>query len=90
MKPTSHDTTLVCVFPPTAAFEQQGKLNYTDSRLIATTEDRACTKARDLMCKYNLGNPIAANFFLAEYDDFVPKLYKMLDENLQKQKSSQQ
>ena len=72
----------------TAAFEQQGKLNYTDKRLIATTEDRACTKARDLISKYNLGDAIAANFFLAEYDDFVPKLYKMLEENLQEQQKS--
>lgn len=69
-----------------AAFEQSGRLSYTEERLIATTEERANTKARELISKYKLGNPIAANFYLAEYDDFVPKLYKMLDENLQRKK----
>jgi hypothetical protein len=28
--------------------------------------------------KYKLGDPIAVNYFLAEFDDYVPKLYEKL------------
>lgn len=28
--------------------------------------------------KYNLGNPVAGNFYQAQYDDYVPLLYKQL------------
>lgn len=28
--------------------------------------------------KYQLGDPIAGNFYLAEFDDYVPELYKQL------------
>lgn len=30
--------------------------------------------------KYNLGAPVAGNFYQAEYDDYVPELYKQLGE----------
>ena len=30
--------------------------------------------------KYNLGVPIAVNFYQAAYDDYVPILYKQLGE----------
>nr|AAL91110.1 16kDa-like protein [Onchocerca volvulus] len=29
--------------------------------------------------KHNLGNPIAGNFFMAQYDDHVPKVHQQLD-----------
>ena len=35
-------------------------------------------KIRDFAAKYNLGDPIAANFYKAEYDNYVPLLYKQL------------
>lgn len=28
--------------------------------------------------KYNLGNPVAGNLYQAQYDDYVPLLYKQL------------
>lgn len=28
--------------------------------------------------KYNLGDPVAGNFYQAKYDDYVPILYKQL------------
>lgn len=33
---------------------------------------------KNFACKYNLGNPIAANFFLAQFDCYVPILDKKL------------
>ena len=35
-------------------------------------------KIRDFAKKYNLGEPIAGNFYQAEWDDYVPKLYEQL------------
>lgn len=32
------------------------------------------TSTRDFAVKYNLGNPIAGNFYQAQYDDYVLKL----------------
>ena len=29
--------------------------------------------------KYALGNPVSGNFYLAEWDDYVPTLYKQLE-----------
>ncbi|XP_055849017.1 protein D1-like [Episyrphus balteatus] len=40
-----------------------------------TRTGRTSTKARDLIKEYNLGNPVAGNFYLAEYDDYVPILH---------------
>lgn len=73
-------------FVTVAAFEHQGRIEYTDAKLSATTANRACTKTRDLVAKYKLGTPVAANYFLAEYDEFVPLLYKKLAENEKQQK----
>ncbi len=35
-------------------------------------------KIRNFAKKYNLGDPVAANFYQAEWDDYVPKLYEQL------------
>ena len=43
-----------------------------------STQGRASTKAADFTAKYNLGQPVAANMFQAEHDDYVPKLYEKL------------
>ncbi len=43
-------------------------------------EKRGGWKAQAFVQKHGLGNPIAGNFFQAEYDDYVPKLYKQLGE----------
>ena len=59
-------------------FKQSGRVTYTDPKLELSTKDRNNTKTTDLATKYNLGNPVAGNFFKAEYDDYVPQLYKKL------------
>ncbi|KAI8130329.1 Phosphatidylethanolamine-binding protein like protein F40A3.3 [Lucilia cuprina] len=37
-------------------------------------EGRFNVKTRDIIAKYNLGNPIAGNYYLCQYDDYVPIL----------------
>lgn len=59
-------------------FKQSGKLTFTDPRQGLTATGRGGTNTRDLIAKYNLGNPVAGNFYQAEWDDYVPKLYAKL------------
>ncbi|XP_055902815.1 protein D2-like [Eupeodes corollae] len=41
-------------------------------------EGRPGTKARDLIKEYDLGVPVAGNFFRAQFDDYVPILHAQL------------
>ena len=61
-----------------AVYKQPGRVDYTDAKVGLTTSGRASTKASDIATKYNLGEPVAANFCQAEWDDYVPKLYEKL------------
>ena len=60
-------------------YKQPGKLTCSEKCLPNnSTANRGGWKARAFVEKYKLGNPIAGNFYLAEYDDYVPKLYQQL------------
>jgi hypothetical protein len=41
-------------------------------------DNRGKFSIRNFAKKYNLGNPIAGNFYQAQWDDYVPKLYEQL------------
>jgi len=59
--------------------QPEGKINFDERRLTNRSgEHRASFKIRDFAKKYKLGEPIAANFYQAEWDDYVPKLYEQL------------
>jgi len=59
--------------------QPEGKINFDERRLTNRSGDhRASFKIREFALKYKLGEPIAANFFQAEWDDYVPKLYEQL------------
>lgn len=45
-----------------------------------SAEHRGKFSIRKFAEKYNLGQPIAGNLYQAQYDDYVPKLYKQLGE----------
>lgn len=60
-------------------YKQPGRIeDYSDLKLGLSVDNRGCTKANDVSSKYNLGNPVAGNFYQAEWDDYVPELYKKL------------
>lgn len=60
-------------------YKQPGKLNPDEKRLPNTSGDhRGCFKISNFAKKYNLGQPIAGNFYQAKWDDYVPKLYEQL------------
>jgi len=60
-------------------YEQPEKLKFDEQKLTNRSGDhRGKFAIRKLAKKYNLGEPIAGNFFQAEWDDYVPKLYEQL------------
>ncbi|CAH0564901.1 unnamed protein product [Brassicogethes aeneus] len=60
-------------------YKQPGKLNCDETKLKNNSgKNRGNFAVRKFAKKYNLGEPIAANFYQAEYDDYVPKLYAQL------------
>ncbi|ODM89616.1 Phosphatidylethanolamine-binding protein 1 [Orchesella cincta] len=60
-------------------YEQPEKLTFDEKRLTNRSGDgRGKFSIRNFAKKYNLGQPIAGNFYQAEWDDYVPKLYEQL------------
>ena len=59
-------------------FKQKGHVTYTDPKIGITSKGRSNTKVKDLIHKYDLGSPVAGNFFLAQWDSYVPEVYKKL------------
>jgi len=61
-------------------YKQQGKINDAEHGNLPNTsgENRGKWKVSKFAQKHNLGDPVAGNFFQAEWDDYVPKLYKQL------------
>nr|WEY07714.1 phosphatidylethanolamine-binding protein [Ephestia kuehniella] len=60
-------------------YKQPGKLNFDEPRLTNTSDaNRGKFSIAKFAAKYKLGNPVAGNFYQAQYDDYVPLLYKQL------------
>lgn len=60
-------------------YKQDGKINFDEKRLPNNSgDDRGCFSIAKFACKYKLGDPVAGNFYQAEWDDYVPILYKQL------------
>ncbi|GBP10466.1 Phosphatidylethanolamine-binding protein 1 [Eumeta japonica] len=61
-------------------YKQPSKLSFDEKRLPNNSGDgRGGFKIAAFAKKYNLGSPIAGNFYQAEFDDYVPKLYAKLE-----------
>lgn len=60
-------------------YKQNGKINFDEPRLPNTSgENRGGFSIAKFANKYNLGTPVAGNFYQAKWDDYVPELYKQL------------
>lgn len=60
-------------------YRQPGPLKFDETRLTNTSGDgRGGFRVSKFAEKYGLGVPVAGNFYEAEYDDYVPILYKQL------------
>ena len=61
--------------------QQNGKIKPDEKKLTnRSAEGRGKFSIDSFAKKYDLGNPVAANFYQAQYDDYVPELYKQLNE----------
>jgi len=54
------------------------RLKYFFIIFFRSAEKREKFSIAKFALKYNLGNPVAGNFYQAQYDDYVPLLYKQL------------
>jgi len=60
-------------------YKQSGKLSFTEQRLTNRSgAGRGGQSVSKFANKYKLGDPIAGNFYQAEWDDYVPKLHEQL------------
>ncbi|XP_076651399.1 protein D2 isoform X1 [Halictus rubicundus] len=60
-------------------YKQPGKLTFDEKRLTNRSGDnRGKFSIKKFAAKYKLGDPIAGNMYQAEFDDYVPLLYKQL------------
>ncbi|XP_032672736.1 protein D2-like isoform X3 [Odontomachus brunneus] len=60
-------------------YKQSGKLTFDEKRLTNRSGDnRGKFSIKNFAAKYKLGDPIAGNMYQAEWDDYVPILYKQL------------
>lgn len=60
-------------------YKQPGKVTFDEKRLTNKSgDDRGGFSIKKFAAKHNLGDPIAGNMYQAEWDDYVPILYKQL------------
>lgn len=59
-------------------FKQSEKLKFNEPYHSNTDGNRGNFSTENFAKKYNLGKPIAGNFYQAEYDDSVPAIHKKL------------
>lgn len=60
-------------------YKQSGKLKFDEKKLTNRSGDhRGKFSIKKFAGKYNMGDPVAGNLYQAEWDDYVPKLYKQL------------
>ncbi|XP_022127416.1 protein D2 [Pieris rapae] len=60
-------------------YKQPGKLNFDEKKLTnKSIVGRDAFSTKKFAEKYNLGAPVAGNFYRAQFDDYVPLLYKSL------------
>lgn len=60
-------------------YKQPGKISPDEPKLTNRSGDhRGKFSVSKFAKKYNLGDPVFGNFFQAEWDNYVPTLYKQL------------
>uniref|UniRef100_A0A0A9XHF3 OV-16 antigen n=2 Tax=Lygus hesperus TaxID=30085 RepID=A0A0A9XHF3_LYGHE len=58
-------------------YQQPDKLQFDEKRLTnQSAENRECFSISKFAEKYQLGDPVAGNFFVAQYDDWCAEVYK--------------
>jgi len=65
-------------------YKQPSRLDFSDEPRVSnrTAETRLQFSIHKFALKYNLGTPVAGNFYLAQYDDYVPIIFEQLGMNI--------
>ncbi|XP_063914386.1 protein D2-like [Zophobas morio] len=59
-------------------YKQPGKITFEEEHKSNTNGKRGKFSTEEFAKKYNLGDPVAGNYFQAEFDDSVPALHRQL------------
>lgn len=59
-------------------YKQPGELSFKEQRMTRSPKGRDKFSIRKFSQKYSLGEPVAGNFFEAQFDESVIKLFKSL------------
>ncbi|XP_049529582.1 protein D3-like [Anopheles darlingi] len=62
-------------------YQQPGNLTFDETVLSSRNPNRGKWSPEDFAIKYELRDPIAGNFYQAQYDDYVPELYASFTES---------
>ena len=62
-------------------YKQKEKIKVEEKKLIFSGEGRGGFNIEKWRKKYGLSDPIALNYYQAQFDSYVPTLYKKLSEN---------
>lgn len=69
-----------CAIVCLQVYKQSGKVEFSETKLTNRSgKGRGKFSIRQFAKKYGLGEPVAGNFFQAEWDSYVPTLYKQLE-----------
>ncbi|XP_055551535.1 protein D3-like [Wyeomyia smithii] len=61
-------------------YKQPGQVQFDEPKQSNRNPKRGKFQAAEFARKYNLGSPVAGNFYQAQYDDYVPQVYATLTE----------
>lgn len=59
-------------------YKQPFKMSFNERLISNRDANRANFSAKNFAYKYKLGDPVAGNFYVAQYDDSVPATQKQL------------
>ncbi|XP_053681097.1 protein D3-like [Anopheles nili] len=62
-------------------YKQPGRVAFNETILSSRNPNRGKWSLAQFTSTYQLGNPIAGNFYQAQYDDYVPELYATFTDN---------
>ncbi|XP_019537121.3 protein D3 [Aedes albopictus] len=60
--------------------QSRGRMRWSEPKLSNRNPNRAKFRVNEFAEKYQLGSPVAGNFYQATYDDYVPQVYATLTE----------
>ncbi|XP_053698466.1 protein D3-like [Sabethes cyaneus] len=61
-------------------YKQPGQVQFDEPKQSNRNSKRGKFLAAEFARKYNLGSPVAGNFYQAQYDDYVPQVYATFTE----------